>query len=216
VTSSLGGGLVDGDRVRLDLDVGSGSTCLLTSQASQKVYRGTAEVAMRATVDAGGVLLSVPDPTVPYAGASFTQRAEVELHPEASLAWMDVVTAGRVARGERWASGRLDLSLTIARGGAIALRDRVLLDPEQAPIAPKMRRFDALATIVLLGPAFADLAAAVAFPSSAEVVAGAGTIDGGVVLRVATATVGGAIAVTRELLREPCARFGEDPFGRKW
>ncbi len=220
VTSSLGGGMVDGDAVRLELDVGAGASCLLTSQASQKIYRGASRAELDATVGDRGVLIAVPDPTVPYGGACFTQRTTIALGGAASLAWMDVVTAGRVARGERWASGRLDLGLELTRAGRVVLRDRVVLDPAHGSILERMRRFDAIGTVVLVGPAFAELAVAARERAAAhrgrDVVMGGGPIDGGALLRIATSTVAQGIEVTRDLLRDACARFAEDPFGRKW
>lgn len=219
VTSSLGGGMVDGDEVRLELDVGPDAACLLTSQASQKIYRGVSRVEIDAAVAERGALLSVPDPTVPYRGATLTQKTKIALGEGASLAWMDVVTAGRVARGERWSSGTLDVGVELTRAGRVVLRDRLLLDPARCPLADKMGRFDAIGTVILVGPAFADLAADALEAlgrGDRDVLLGGGTVDDGVLVRVATTNVADAIRCTRDLVRGACARFAEDPFGRKW
>ena len=74
VTSSLGGGLVDGDQVALEVDVGPGATCLITTQASSKVYRGASAQRLTVRVHSDAAVLVVPDPVVPYREACFTQH----------------------------------------------------------------------------------------------------------------------------------------------
>ncbi len=51
--ASLGGGLVDGDRLAIDVDVGAGASALLGTQASTKVYRCRASAAAGAGAGAG-------------------------------------------------------------------------------------------------------------------------------------------------------------------
>jgi urease accessory protein len=148
VTSSFGGGLVDGDEVALDVVIESG-TALITTQASSKIYKGTSRQQLALRVHGDGCALVVPDPIVPYRDASFTQVSRIALDAESSLVLSDVVTAGRIAHGERWACTRFDARLDIRIGARLVLCDRVVLDGD---IARRMTRFTALGTAVLLGP----------------------------------------------------------------
>src|SRR5262245_25857867 len=66
VTSSLGGGLVDGDAVALEVRVDAGATAVITTQASTKVYKGSSQQRTRVSVDGDGAVLVLPDPVVPY------------------------------------------------------------------------------------------------------------------------------------------------------
>src|SRR5262249_62166635 len=68
-TATYGGGLVDGDSVRLSVDVGPGAAALLSTQASTKVYRSTlgTEAQLNAVVDEDGLLVVAPDPVVGFA-----------------------------------------------------------------------------------------------------------------------------------------------------
>src|SRR5262245_59595703 len=116
VTSSLGGGLVDGDDVALEVEVDAGATCVVTTQASTKVYKGASRQQLDLRVRGDGCALVVPDAVVPYRGARFTQATRVELAPDSTLALCDVVTAGRIAYGERWSATRVDAMLSIAVG----------------------------------------------------------------------------------------------------
>jgi len=155
-TTTFGGGLVEGDRIELDVDVGQDARALLTTQASTKIFRSVSRPTsnvLRARVARGAVFASIPDPTVCFEGARFDQRISVDLAEGASACVVDLLHAGRVARGERWsmASYRNELAFT----GAAVLRDALLLDPAHGSIARRMERYDVLATVVLAGPAFA-------------------------------------------------------------
>ena len=221
VTSTFGGGLVDGDAIALELTVDAGATCVVTTQASTKVYKGASSQRTHVRVHGDGVALVVPDPVVPFRDAHLIQRTQVELDPEATLVACDVLTAGRVAYGERWSAARLDSTLELVIGGERRLHDRVLLDRAHGSIAARMARFEALATAVLVGPRVHDLAAAQLArlarvePNAPLVVAGS-AIDGGAMFRIAGERIEQVVKATRELLRESCSRLGEDPWARKW
>lgn len=115
---SSGGGIVGGDRLELRAAVRDGAHAVVTTQASTRVYRsdaGHAEQRVTLAVGAGAVCEWVPDPLVPYAGSRFHQRCEAVVHPDGVLALADVVTAGRVARGETWGLGAYVSELEVAR-----------------------------------------------------------------------------------------------------
>lgn len=215
-STTFGGGLVEGDRIELDVEVGAGARALLTTQASTKVFRSSTKQAanvLHARVRGGGLFASIPDPTVCFAGARFEQHIEVELAEDASACVVDVLHAGRVARGERWAmaSYRNELSLTRS-GGATLLRDALRLDPAHGSIAARMGRFDALATVVLVGPAFAAARARIraeidALPARAlEVCSQRGDL---LLVRFVSADAGSALARLRALLDEAATLVGD-------
>src|SRR5262245_31484735 len=104
VTSSLGGGLVDGDDVALEVAIAAGATSVITTQASTKIYKGSSRQRLTVRVEGDGSALVVPDPTVPYRDARFTQVTTIDLEADSTLVLCDVVTAGRVAYGEWWSA----------------------------------------------------------------------------------------------------------------
>ena len=214
VTSSLGGGLVDGDDVALEIDIEAGATCVVTTQASTKVYRGRTRQALTVRVHGDATALVVPDPVTPYRDAHFTQRTAIDLAPAASLVLVDMLTAGRVAHGERWDAAAIDTTLLVTRAGVPLLRDRVRLDPAGGRVAVRMRGCDALATVILLGPRFAALPATHA-ASHPAVLAAQSPLGDGVLHRLA-GSVADVTAATRALARDACALVGEDPWARKW
>jgi urease accessory protein len=222
VTSSLGGGLVDGDALALEVMIEAGATCVVTSQASTKVYRGASRLGTRVQVRDGAIALVVPDPVVPFAGARFDQVTAIALDAGASLALSDVVTAGRVAYGERWSAARVATTLELAIGGERALLDRLVIEGGRAP---RMGRFEALGTALLAGPRFAEIAAAeLARLTASPIARGAPVVvagsplprGGGALFRVAGERVEAVVGAVRDLLRAACARAGQDPWGRRW
>ena len=221
-TSSFGGGLVSGDEARYDLDVGAGATAVLLTQASTKVYRSPrpASQTVRATVGAGACLAILPDPVVCFAGARFCADASIRLGEGASLVWLEVLGAGRVARGERWAFDSYASRLRVEQGGALLAHEATELDDRAGPLGSRFGAMNLVGTLLVAGPAGEtlgpDLRAASTTPRrGASVVAQASTRDGVTVLRFAAErTEDGQRLVARALAALP-PLLGDDPFARR-
>jgi len=222
VASNLGGGLVDGDDLALEIAVERGATCVITTQASTKVYRGDTRQRTRIRVEDGGAAIVAPDPVVPFRGARFVQATAVELAADASLVLVDTITAGRVAHGERWSAARIDSALEVAIAGTRRLIDRVVLVGDaEGDLARRMRRFEALATCVLVGPRVAAYAAAGLAhrtrpaPGDALVIAGSPLGDGAV-FRIAGERIEAVTHAVRALIGPACDALGALPWQRRW
>ncbi len=232
--TSFGGGLVDGDTLALRTEVGASAKLLLATQASTKVYRSTGRgAAQHFSVDVGpgGLLVVLSDPVVCYADAQYTQVWDVTLAPDATLVALDCLSAGRVARGERWAFASYASTWRVARAGVPVLHDAQRLDRADGPLGPRLDPFDALATVMATGPLAADLASRIVAlgttaPSSDRVCSWAPFADAepgdsrptGAVGRIAARRLEDAVALARALL-EPvsaAALLGDSPFARKW
>jgi urease accessory protein UreF len=107
----FGGGVVGGDRTRIDVDVRSGATLALFTQGSTKLYKAkrdgaTSQAELNVRVRGDALLVFAPDPLVPYRGSRFAQRQRFELEPGASAVVVDACMCGRAALatggGERW------------------------------------------------------------------------------------------------------------------
>lgn len=124
------GGLVGGDRLVLDIEVGRGAHACLTTPSATKVYRTAGEPAHQEVtlrLGSGAVVEYVPDHTIPFAGADFRQTLRVEVGPAARLFMVDAFAAGRVARGEAWRFRHLESALLVRDGTGWLLRDRFQL-----------------------------------------------------------------------------------------
>jgi urease accessory protein len=224
-TSSLGGGFVDGDEVRLDLCVARGAAAFVSTQGPTRVYRSphgcTSET--RAKVAAGALLALVPDPTACFAGARFESRCEVDLGAGASLVLFDALSAGRSHRNERWAFRRYSSGLRLAMEGRVVLDETVLLDPEHGPLADRLGRFDLLATLLIAGSPLAaareDISRHV---EAAEVRVRSDLVESksllgpeSMLVRIAAVSIEKGLARMRSHLRFLPALLGDDPFSRR-
>ena len=124
------GGLVGGDRLAVEVDVGPRAHACLTTPSATKVYRtagATAEQTVRLTLAPHARLEWVPDHTIPFAGAALRQRVEAQVPQGASLLLVDAFAAGRIARGERWRFALLDSTLSVRDARGWLLHDRLVL-----------------------------------------------------------------------------------------
>jgi len=224
-TSTYGGGLVDGDAVQLEVEVGPGAAMLLATQASTKIYRsphGT-RTDFCATIRAGGLLVSVPDPIVCFAGSRHRQLQQFALDSSASLVALDWMSSGRREAGERWLFDEYSTRLAVRREGRLVVHDAVRLHADDGDLAERVGRFDVIATLVLAGPAVcADAERLVARIDGEPIVrrpnwiAGASPLDGGGCLaRVAGRSVEDVGRSIRSFLGFLPALLGDDPWKRK-
>ena len=101
---STGGGIVQADRLRIDIGCGAGASVLITTQAATKVHGMDTDYATQSvhlTAGPGGCLEYLPEPTILFARSRFHQRTVVTVDPAATAIVADTVVAGRLARGER-------------------------------------------------------------------------------------------------------------------
>ena len=154
--ASFGGGLVDGDRIDLDVEVERDTSALISTQASTKIYRSPRGCAQRvkARVADGAALALVPDPVVCFAGAKYTQEIQIDLAPRASLFLFDGYTSGRAACGERWMFARYASRTVVARSGRAVVVDATRLDQTDEPLAARMGRFGVVLSLLAIGPRF--------------------------------------------------------------
>ncbi len=224
-TSSLGGGLVDGDHLTLEVEVATGATALLASQGANRVYRSPhgCRSDLRARVEEGALLALVPDPTACFAGARYAQTLDVQLAPGASLVLVEMVTAGRSASGERWDFSHYASTVRVHREGQALLDERWLLDPAHGSLRERLGRFDALGTVVLVGPALAaareELAARLGAlpvtPRAGFVCSASPFGTEGLVLRGAATSVEALQQSVRGWLSFLPGLLGDDPWARR-
>jgi urease accessory protein len=153
--STYGGGLVNGDRLSLDIDVDAGASALVSTQASTKIYRspeGTTST-LTARVGDDGLLVVLPDPVVCFAGASCCQTQTFDLSTRANLVLVDWITSGRRATGERWRFDNYEGRIFIRRDARPIVYDALVLKQADGNLAVRLGRFNVIALVTVLGPA---------------------------------------------------------------
>lgn len=226
-TSTYGGGLLGGDSIRLDVEVGAAARCLLSTQASTKIYRTIGPPSrqeLNVRVRSGAVVVSAPDPIVCYNRAWYEQRQHFELEPGAAMLAIDWLTSGRHARGERWAFDRYDSRTQVMLSGRCVVRDSVVLDPSDGPLESpqRMGKVDCYATVLIIGrPLEAHVARLLEWiasqPAPGEaVLLSASPVQGGAIIRIAAATTEGVAHWLRDRLGFITGLVGQSPWARKW
>ncbi len=228
-TSSLGGGMVAGDTVQIDLTIDPAAVCFLGTQASSKIYRNPAgrpcSHRLEASIAEEATLILAPDPVQCFAEASYTQHQVFNLTPAANLILVDWISAGRLARGERWSFQRYFSRNEIRRHGQPIAIDAIDLDATSGSLTNRFRagRFNCLATLFLFGPRLQVpvqdcLAAIASMPNNPEAsfVVAASPVQEGIILRCAGSSVEETGRVLAQHLRFVHALLDDDPWARKW
>ena len=228
-TSSFGGGMVAGDRTRLEVTVDAGARCFLSTQASTKVYRNPSDLPcshdLVAKIGDDALLVLAPDPVQCFAESSYEQCQHFTLAPAANLLFVDWMSAGRTARGERWSFRRYSSRNKVERAGTKLLLDATRLDGRDGALDSRFRGggFNCLATVALLGPRLAMHAkeilgwcGAQPIAPKAGLVFAASPLHEGALLRFAGTSVeevGRAIHERLGFVRE---LLNDNPWERKW
>lgn len=192
-SATFGGGLLAGDEVSFEIEVGAGSTLALGTSAPGKVYRSDdgrpSTQRLHARVDDGALCAILPSPLACFAQARYRQRSEIDLAPGASLLLSETFTSGRSARGERWAFEQVDSRTRVRVGGRLVLQESLLLE---GAALERFGPFEAFAFVALAGPRLAPAAQALHARVAARegrrgepVLVAASACDWGVALRAA-------------------------------
>jgi urease accessory protein len=228
IAGTYGGGLLAGDAIELTVDAGPETRCILGTQASTKIYRSegarcTQKLLVTAANDS--VIVSLPDPVVCFARSRFYQHQDFELAPNASLLVLDWFTSGRAACGERWAMHHYTSQTQVTVGGQPLFRDNLELDPADGEIGGAMRMANTkcFATVIMIGPSFADRGRAMVRSIQREPIVamsslffGASPLNGGAVFRVAGDNSQSVGSWLRQRLNFVPDLIGLDPWQRKW
>lgn len=227
--SCFGGGLLAGDQIEFQVQLGENTRCFLSTQAATKVYRSPEGQAsghqLNARLEPGSLLALAPDPIQAFAGSLYCQRQQFHLQSGCGLVLVDWICGGRCARGERWAFTRFQSRNEIYIGQQRLLIDSLLLEPADGPLNEPHRlgRFNCLALVVIIGQPLQEAASrllaeinALAISRQAPLVCGASPIADGVLMRLAGE---GAEPVGAQIHRHLSflPRFlADDPWSRKW
>ncbi|ULA64418.1 MAG: Urease accessory protein UreD [Nitrospira sp.] len=146
------GGLVGGDCVTVEAQLGDGAHVLLTSPSANRVYRSEREPAVqtvRLTAGADARLEWLPDVTIPFAGSRFRQSIQVDLAPGATVALWDAMASGRVARNERWAFASYENEMVIRTASGQSAVERYVMS--QDSIGESVKSWDYVGSLVVVG-----------------------------------------------------------------
>ncbi len=152
------GGMTGGDRFSWTVEALAGAHAVLTTQACERVYRASADVARVAVtlaLGAGARLDWLPQETILFEGAAIARRIEADLPQDASLLLCEAVILGRHAMGERLTRGLFHDRWRIRREGRLVFADDLRLTGDIAGLTRQpalLAGAGAFATLLLVAP----------------------------------------------------------------
>ena len=100
---SPSGGILQGDRYRMDITVTNNACAHITTQGATRLYRMEKNFAtqmVNVSVDEGCYFEFIPDQIIPYRDSRFYQTLNFKVHENATAVYSEMVVPGRVASGE--------------------------------------------------------------------------------------------------------------------
>ncbi len=135
---AVSAGVLQGDRVRIEIDVGPGARVLVTTQSSTKVFQMAANYAsQRIDVKVGPDAYAevLMDPLIACTGARLYNEVNLEVDPTGTLVYDEHLTPGRVAHGESWQFDHLYSRMRCSRpNGELIAADTNVLTPKKNPV----------------------------------------------------------------------------------
>lgn len=123
-------GIAGGDRLELDLVVGTDAQARVTTPGAAKWYRAQgrlAQQAVRLEVADRAVLEWLPQESIVFDGADLRTETDIHCTEFARACGWDVWMLGRLAARERFASGQVRQHTRLHRGGRLLWHERVRL-----------------------------------------------------------------------------------------
>jgi urease accessory protein len=102
---SPSGGILQGDRYRIDITLRNHAFAHITTQGATRIYRMEKNYAtqiINIDVGEGCYFEYIPDQVIPYRDSRFYQEANLSVHDNATLLYSEMITPGRVASGEHF------------------------------------------------------------------------------------------------------------------
>jgi urease accessory protein len=139
-----GGGMVQGDRYRIDISCGPDSAAHVTTQSHGKLYRCEENFIAQVvdiTAESGSLIEFLPDTTIPYRDSRFFQHVTLRIDPTAIAIVGDVLAPGRSAHKGEHHSYTIYYSQLEATdlAGNLLVADTIKLEPARhSPNSPAM------------------------------------------------------------------------------
>src|SRR6476660_6601080 len=153
---SPSGGILQGDRYRMDITVTNNACAHITTQGATRIYRMEKNFAtqmVNVSVDEGCYFEFIPDQIIPYRDSRFYQTLNFKVHENATSVYSEMVVPGRVASGE---SFEYDICYMKSQGRnqnhKLRFIDTAILEPKKADlkIPGILGNFDVIGNMYIL------------------------------------------------------------------
>lgn len=132
---SASAGIMEGDSQQFDFHIGTGSKMEFLSQSFEKIHKmkeGEARRYTKVFVEKNGTFLFHPQPTIPFKDSAYENKMDIYLaDSSASFTMQEILSCGRVARGERFQYRKYDSLVNIYESDQLIYRDNTRYRPEK-------------------------------------------------------------------------------------
>lgn len=127
-----GGGYVDGDQYKIDLQLSKQAELLLTTQSATKIYKTPNRPVIQEvniTLTEGSLLEYLPDPIIGYRNSRYKQKTVVHMEQGTCYIATDIITSGWDPEGRLFSYDLLELKTEVYLGENMVVLDHIRLTP---------------------------------------------------------------------------------------
>src|SRR5579864_7096901 len=128
---SSSGGILQGDEQKIDVVMGANSAARITTQSATKIYKmdgGYASQYISIHNQEGSYLEFIPHQIIPFKSSRFYQEVNLEVADNAILIYSEIISAGRIASGEKFDFDLCFLRTSAHRNGKMLFTDVMSLN----------------------------------------------------------------------------------------
>lgn len=123
---SSSGGILQGDEQKIDVVMGRNSVARITTQSATKIYKmegGYASQYINIHNQEGSYLEFIPHQIIPFKSSRFYQEVNFVVEENAVLIYSEIISAGRIAYGEKFDFDLCFLRTSAHRNGQMLFTD---------------------------------------------------------------------------------------------
>ena len=154
------GGILQGDRYAIHIDLAPGAQAHVTTQAATKIHEMDANYAgqtQEIVLQEDSYLEYLPHPVIPHRHSRFITQTRISVHPNATLLYSEILMPGRkyYGAGEVFEYDLFSSAVRAERpDGSGLFAEKFIIDPRRSSVrqAGVMGGFDVFANVMLLTP----------------------------------------------------------------
>jgi len=131
---SPSGGILQGDRYRMDVELKNNAISHLTTQGATRIYKMDSNYAthmVTINLKNNSYLEFIPEQIIPYVNSRFYQKTELNIDDSSTVVYSETIVPGRIAMGEMFDFDVCYLKTQGAINDKIQFRDSSLLIPKE-------------------------------------------------------------------------------------
>jgi len=134
---SPSGGILQGDRYRIDITLTKNAISHITTQGATRIYKMNSNYAtqiINLNVDKNCYLEFIPEQLIPYKNSRYFQKINFNVDKTATLVYSEIIVPGRVAMGELFDYDICYLKSVAMSKQEILFNDSCILEPKKQKI----------------------------------------------------------------------------------